>query len=352
MDPSKIYFLLKISLDAKLVPAMPVCTPEKWHSRTQQILGFRQFADQLSSWLSTLNPEYHAEVECSLLGKSMPGKSGEAERSQRLYFILRQVFWGSSKTMAIVRLFDAQVGSHDGFLLLSKLATEFSLCTRTEAIFFKQCMANFKLGKQGSVRDAVQLLESEMYLYEKLVQTISDSTLRSEMFLQDGEKSRLLMLNLPENVRTFLQLHGGDTYTSQRDAAIRYYERTELISQDFSNVPSLTFMVGCIGTCHVWITFVLIQCWKSFESLFEKKEDPTENMPSEVIAAAMPTSASSHENHAPIPRKQPCIYTTATGECYHVKECEILRKRNVTTSKHYRACKVRIRDSYEIHRHG
>ena len=130
--------------------------------------------------------------------------------------------------MAIVRLFDAQVGSHDGFLLLSKLATEFSLCTRTEAIFFKQCMANFKLGKQQSVRDAVQLLESEMYLYEKLVQTISDSILRSEMFLQDGEKSRLLMLNLPENVRTFLQLHGGDTYTSQRDAAIRYYERTEL----------------------------------------------------------------------------------------------------------------------------
>ena len=57
--------------------------------------------------------------------------------------------------MAIVRLFDAQVGSHDGFLLLSKLTTEFSLCTRTEAIFFKQCMANFKLGKQQSLRDAV-----------------------------------------------------------------------------------------------------------------------------------------------------------------------------------------------------
>ena len=44
MDPSKIYFLLKISLDAKLVPAMPVCTPEKWHSRPQQILGFCNFS--------------------------------------------------------------------------------------------------------------------------------------------------------------------------------------------------------------------------------------------------------------------------------------------------------------------
>lgn len=48
------------------------------------------------------------------------------------------------------------------------------------------------------------------------------------------------MLNLPENVRTFLQLHGGDPYTSQLDAAIRWYERTELISQDFSKVPSLS----------------------------------------------------------------------------------------------------------------
>ena len=142
--------------------------------------------------------------------------------------------------MAVIRLFDAQVGSHDGYLLLSKLAAEFSLSTRTEAIFFKSCMANFKLGRQQSVRDSVQLLESEMYLYEKLVQTINDSVLRQEMFLQDGEKMRLLMLNLPENVRTFLQLHGGDTYSSQRDAAIRWYERTELISQDFSKVPSLS----------------------------------------------------------------------------------------------------------------
>ena len=96
--------------------------------------------------------------------------------------------------MAIVRLFDAQVGSHDGFLLLSKLATEFSLCTRTEAIFFKQCMANFKLGKQQSVRDAVDSFRIwDVPLWEVGADHQRVGILRSEMFLQDGEKSRLLM---------------------------------------------------------------------------------------------------------------------------------------------------------------
>lgn len=219
---------------------IPACQPEKWQSRPQQILGFRQFADQLASRLSTLNPDYFDEVQACMLGKPMPGRSGELEPSQRFYFILRPVFGGSHKCMAVIRLFDAQEGTHNGFLLLSRLAKEYSLCTMTEAIFFKSCIANFKLGRQSSVRDSVQLLESEMYLYEKLVQTITDDVLRKEMFLQDGEKMRLLMLNLPKNVSTFLQLHGGDSYSSQRDAAIRWHERTELISQDFSKMPSLS----------------------------------------------------------------------------------------------------------------
>ena len=212
----------------------------------------------------------------------MSGKPGESERGQHLYFVLKQVFGGSSKTVAVIRLFDAQLGTHDGFTFLSRLATEFSLCTRTEAIFFKQCMANFKLGRQQSVRDTVQLLESEMYLYEKLVLTINDSVLRQEIFLQDGEKMRLLMLNLPENVRTFLQLHGGDTYSSQRDAAIRWYERTELISQDFSKVPSLSLS-------------------SMSERIEEDPEDP-------ALGAALPSKASK-------PKSSPAKKDLSSIEC-------------------------------------
>lgn len=50
-------------VDAKLIPAMPVCSPEKWHSRPQQILGFSQYMESLSAWLSTLAPTYTREIE-------------------------------------------------------------------------------------------------------------------------------------------------------------------------------------------------------------------------------------------------------------------------------------------------
>ena len=71
----------------------------------------------------------------------------------------------------------------------------------------------------------MQALESEFYLYDRLLQTITDPT-RGELSLPDSEKFRLLLLNVDENARAYLELHAGDTWSEARASTIKYFERT------------------------------------------------------------------------------------------------------------------------------
>ena len=45
------------SVDAKLIPQMPVCQPDNWKSRPQEIIGFHTYLESITSWLSTLAPQ-------------------------------------------------------------------------------------------------------------------------------------------------------------------------------------------------------------------------------------------------------------------------------------------------------
>ena len=117
-------------LDEKLIPQMPVCHPEKWSSRPQQVLDFRQWIDQLSSWLSTLSPDYFNEIDRVMSNKPLENRPGQVERSQRLFFLLKQVFGNSGKVSAVIRLCEAEAApdrTQDGFELLQKLSA-FKLC--------------------------------------------------------------------------------------------------------------------------------------------------------------------------------------------------------------------------------
>lgn len=86
------------ALDSKLIPAMPSCQPEKWTSRPQQVLGFRQWIEQMASWLSTLSPDYWSEIERVITGKPLEAKPGQIERSQRLFFLLKRLQMCSTTT--------------------------------------------------------------------------------------------------------------------------------------------------------------------------------------------------------------------------------------------------------------
>lgn len=94
---------------------MPTCSPEKWGTRPQQILGFRSYLESLVSWLSTLAPAYASEVAQVMADKPVAdhGTQPVIERSQRLYYILKQAFGSSPKIMTVFRLFESQHGYGD-----------------------------------------------------------------------------------------------------------------------------------------------------------------------------------------------------------------------------------------------
>ena len=258
------------TVDAKLIPSMPTCDPGKWHTRPQQILGFRSFLESLVSWLSTLAPAYHNEVALVLADRPIPDATALAtqERSQRLFFILKQAFAGSSKVMTIVRLFESQhgFGTSDGYGLLRQLKNEFAILTRTEGYYFRQLILNYRVSRASKLdaKEIVQALESEFYLYDRLLPTITDSTLRNELSLPDSEKFRLLLLNVDESTRAYLQLHAGDTWSEARASTIKYFERTSLLGQDFSKVPQLSLSAFSAGPASTSEPRDLsnVVCWK------------------------------------------------------------------------------------------
>ncbi len=163
-----------------------------------------------------------------------------------MYWLLKQCFSGSRQASVIIRLHDARFSLiHDGCSLLRTLSDEFSLKTRAEGHYFRQGMVNSKFERTSStsIRDVVHSVESEIYLYDCLVDTVNDSSLQSDLRLTDREKARILLLSCDNATKLHLQLHSGDDYASLRDNALKYYDRTFLVAQDYVKTPALSLSV-------------------------------------------------------------------------------------------------------------
>lgn len=103
----------------------PKLTPILTFGMTGCLGRNRQFIEQLSSWLRHVE-SWVLQLENVMNGKALTGKPGETERSQRLTcrnFILRPVFACSTKIMVIIRFFDSQVGTHDGFAFFGQVGS-------------------------------------------------------------------------------------------------------------------------------------------------------------------------------------------------------------------------------------
>eukprot|EP00438_Fugacium_kawagutii_P015956 Skav228856 [mRNA] locus=scaffold1718:209707:210774:- [translate_table: standard] len=111
-------------------------------------------------------------------------------------------------------------------------------------------MVQWKVSKQqaSSTKEVVTALESELFLFDRLLRTIGDQILRDELSLPDTEKFRLLLPNVDDSARSYLQLHTGDTFQEAKDAAIRYHERTVLLGQDFAKHSAANLSLSAFGT--------------------------------------------------------------------------------------------------------
>ena len=97
-------------VDAKLIPSMPTVNCDAWKSRPQEICGFHSYLESLTSWLSTLAPNFGPEIREIMQRRHelMDHELSEIQhgRSQRLYYILKQVLSHSVRCLGIIRVYE------------------------------------------------------------------------------------------------------------------------------------------------------------------------------------------------------------------------------------------------------
>ena len=187
-------------VDAKLIPSMPTVNCDSWKSRPQEICGFHSYVESLTSWLSTLAPAFGPEIREIIQRRHelMDHELSDMQhgRSQRLFYILKQVLSNSVRCLGIIRVYEGgRLGACNGFELLRRLVLEFSIHTRAEALYFRQSLLNYR-SKQKNIRNLVNDLDSEVLTFQRLLQTSLDPSWCAELALQDSDMYRWLLLNL------------------------------------------------------------------------------------------------------------------------------------------------------------
>ena len=240
------------TLDSKLIPSMPMPDVGKWSNRPAEILGFCHWIEQLTAWLSTLQPAFSSEI-AQVLSMRLPVdesnptslSSAERERSTRLFYVLKQALGTSSRCSALIRCFESSVGSGAtyGYSLLQRLKEEFSITTRGEGLHFRSQLLAYRVRGNVSLKDFIFSLDSEFYSYEKVLSTCNDLNLVHELRVGAPDKYRWLILNLEKfpNCLNYVSLHCAETYESARQGCLDFYQKTVLNSQDFKTVnPTLS----------------------------------------------------------------------------------------------------------------
>ena len=226
-------------LDSKWIPPMPAAAWSSWKGRVEEIVGFWSWADTFSSWLALVHPAFPQEIR-EMLTRSHPLQDHEmsveqGQRSQRLYHLLRQTFQGCSRVQNLVQVFNATrgIGNTNGFELMRLIRLEFSIRTRSEALHFRDEVIRFKVVTYESLPDLIRQVDAKVYQFQQLLATFPEARLVSDVVIQESDMYLLLLRNLPEQCRHFVQLHCGDTVAEVRKAIEVYHTRTELMG-DFN----------------------------------------------------------------------------------------------------------------------
>ena len=152
-------------LDSKMLPPIPTPNAARWLDRPSEILGFHRFSENLASWLSMISPQFGAGM-CEIGIRVTPVlqqhmSDEQAERSTRLYHILKQLFHDSPRISVLIRCFEVEFGpgNSNGFELYRRLRMEYCLKTRAEGLHFRHKMLEFRVPKDCNLRDVTRLLD-------------------------------------------------------------------------------------------------------------------------------------------------------------------------------------------------
>ena len=226
-------------LSDKLMPSIPKAESERWVNRPLEVLGFRKYCEDLVSWLCLIDPMYQSEVkECLSWRTPLPMSvlsPDQVLRSQRLYHVLKQsgTSQGTTRLDILIRLFEAKHSSEpNGYELLRTLRIELGLRTRSECIFFRNSVLDFRFLEACDMQDNIRRLESEVFRYSQMLDTyIGDPATVRDLGLLDSDLYQLLVRCLSGDAKLYVQLNAPETFSGAKRACSIFYEKTVLNNQ-------------------------------------------------------------------------------------------------------------------------
>ena len=251
-------------LDSKYLPGFPAPHTEQWRHRMDEILGFRQWLESASAWLGLVHTGYQADIlECvrradPILDQQLNRQ--QAERAQKLFFLMKQAFGSYGRVLAQVKLLEAErgLGSLNGFELLRRVSGDFSVKTRQEASYLRRQVLGYRWPTGATIQDGVRQLESEITKYLQMVESFHSGSEvdRADLRLRDSEMQQLLVENLSGEARKYTQLHAREeTFVGYKLAALTYYDKAVLGFQELrmpgggGGGPGNLKAVNSSGTC-------------------------------------------------------------------------------------------------------
>ena len=183
-------------LDSKIFSPIPTPNAARWLDRPSEILGFHRFSENLASWLSMISPQFGAEM-CEIGIRVTPVlqqhmSDEQAERSTRLYHILKQLFHDSPRVSVLIRCFEVESGpgNSNGFELYRRLRMEYCLKTRAEGLHFRHKMLEFRVPKDCNLRDVTRLLDGELWSFQQILASASDVGLARDLVAPEPDRYR------------------------------------------------------------------------------------------------------------------------------------------------------------------
>ena len=232
-------------LDPRWIPSVPEAQFTSWRTRVEEITGFWAWCEAFGAWLALIHPSFVGELR-EVLTRSVPLSDAELSsdqwaRAQRLYHLVKQTFQGCQRVEGIFGVYEAQagVGACNGRELMRLLRQKYSLQTRSEALHFRNAVLQFRVVRPDNLVDRLRQIDAKVFQYQQLLRTFPFPAQVRDLQVMESDLYILMLQNLPDPVREFAQLHGGESVAEVRKAVLLYHNRTCLVG-DVGRVQELT----------------------------------------------------------------------------------------------------------------
>ena len=221
-------------LDLKWLPAMPLPAWRTWKDRITEIHEYGVWLEAFTSWVSVLHSSFGPEIQEAVTRGPMASPLTheimtveQIQRSQRVLHLLKQAFAGFGRVESIAGLLESVGGMQraSGYELLRRITEEFSLQSRNEALHYRNQLLSYQVPHGTNLLETVRLVEVAVNKYHRML-----GASMPDLRVLEADVYLLYLKNVPEEVKTYVQLHArNETVRGIKEAIETYYIRTRVI---------------------------------------------------------------------------------------------------------------------------